>query len=163
MFFCDEEGTQSSFRGVRAVIERHGLFCSLYTDRGSHDWHTPEAGGKVEKTNPTQCGRAMAQRGIAMIPAYSPAARGRSERVLRTHQDRRVRALAAASIDDMAAANQYLQERYLPAYHAEFTQPPRAPGSAFVVCRDRGILDDMLCENSLSEPCARITAYSLRK
>ena len=91
----------------------------------------------MDKTNPTQCGRAMTQLGIDMILAYSPEARGRSERVFRTHQDRLVR--------ELAAANQYLQERYLPAYHAEFTQPPRAPGSAFVVCRDRGILDDMLC------------------
>lgn len=88
----------------------------------------------------------MAQLGIDMIPAYSPETRGRSEWVFRTHQDRLVRELAAVSIDDMAAANQYLQERYLPAYHAEFTQPPREPGSAFVVCRDRGILDDMLRE-----------------
>lgn len=99
----------------------------------------------MDKTNPTQFGRAMAQLGIDMIPAYSPEARGRSERVFRTHQDRLVRELAAASIDDMAAANPYLQERYLPAYNAEFTQPPREPGSAFVVRRDRGILDDMLC------------------
>ena len=146
MFFCDEEGTQSSFRGVREVIERYGLFCSLYTDRGSHYWHTPEAGGKVDKTNPTQFGRAMAQLGIEMIPAYSPEARGRSERVFRTHQDRLVRELAAAHITDMAAANQYLQKTYLPAYNAEFTQPSREQGSAFVECRDRGVLDDILCE-----------------
>ena len=59
MFFCDEEGTQSSFQGVRDVIEDRGLFCSLYTDRGSHYWHTPKAGGKVDKINLTQFGRAM--------------------------------------------------------------------------------------------------------
>ena len=88
MFFCDEEGTQSSFQGVREVIEQRGLFCSLYTDRGSHYWLTPEAGGKVDKVNLTQFGRAMEQLGIEMIPAYSPEARGRSERMFRTHQDR---------------------------------------------------------------------------
>ena len=80
MFFCEEEGTQSSFQGVREVIEAKGLFCSLYTDRASHYWHTPEAGGKVDKVNLTQFGRAMRQLGVEMIPAYSPEARGRSER-----------------------------------------------------------------------------------
>ena len=76
-----------------------------------------EAGGKVDKANPTQFGRAMAQLGIEMIPAYSPEARGRSEQAFRTHQDRLVREL-----------------------NAEFAQPPREPGSTFVACRDRGIL-----------------------
>ena len=69
MFFCDEEGTQSSFQGVRDVIEGRGLICSLYTDRGSHYWTTPAAGGKVDKVNLTQFGRAMGQLGMAMIPA----------------------------------------------------------------------------------------------
>ena len=82
MFFCDEEGTQSSFQGVRDVIEGQGLFCSLYTDRGSHYWTTPEAGGKVDKVILTQFGRAMGQLGIEMIPAYSPEAGGRLPRRL---------------------------------------------------------------------------------
>lgn len=80
MFFVEEEGTQSSFRGVREVIEAHGLFSALYTDRGSHYWTTPEAGGKVDKVNLTQFGRAMKHLGIDRIAAYSPEARGRSER-----------------------------------------------------------------------------------
>lgn len=84
MFFCEEEGTHSSLRGVREVIEARGLFCSLYTDRAHHYWHTPKAGGKVDKGTPTQFGRAMGQLGIEMIPAYSPQARGRSERAFRT-------------------------------------------------------------------------------
>ena len=146
MFFCDEEGTQSSFQGVRDVIEGRGLFCSLYTDRGSHYWHTPEAGGKVDKVNLTQFGRAMGQLGIEMIPAYSPEARGRSERVFSTHQDRLVKELALAGITDMESANQYLTETYLPAYNAEFTQPPPEEGSAFVECRDLSVLDDIMCE-----------------
>ena len=146
MFFCDEEGTQSSFRGVREVIEGRGLFCSLYADRGSHYWFTPEAGGKVDKVNLTQFGRAMGQLGIEMIPAYSPEARGRSERVFSTHQDRLVKELALAGITDMTAANQYLTMRYLPAYNAEFKQPPPEEGSAFVSCRDLGVLDEILCE-----------------
>jgi len=94
MFFVDEEGTQSSFQGIHEVISKHGVFASLYTDRGSHYWNTPEAGGKVDKSNLTQFGRAMRQLGIEMIPAYSPEARGRSERAFRTHQDRLVKELA---------------------------------------------------------------------
>ena len=97
MFFCEEEGLWSSFRGMREVIASRGLCCSLYTDRGSHYWTTPEAGGKVDKERPTQFGRAMMRDlGIDMIPAYSPEARGRSERAFRTHQDRLVKELAEA-------------------------------------------------------------------
>ena len=78
MFFVDQEGTWSSLRGVRDVVEARGLFGALYTDRGSHYWHTPKEGGKVDRRNLTQFGRAMKQLGIEMIAAYSPEARGRS-------------------------------------------------------------------------------------
>ena len=78
-FFVAEEGTMSSFQGVSEAIRAKGLFCSLYADRASHYWNTPEAGGKVDKDTPTQVGRALAQLGIELIPAYSPEARGRSE------------------------------------------------------------------------------------
>jgi hypothetical protein len=86
MFFVEEEGVASSLAGVREVIESRGLFSSLYTDRGSHYWSTPEAGGKVDRKRLTQFGRAMRQLGIEMIAAYSPEARGRSERMFSTHQ-----------------------------------------------------------------------------
>jgi transposase len=145
MFFVEEEGTASSFRGVREVIEARGLFASLYTDRGSHYWHTAQAGGKVDKTNLTQFGRAMAQLGIEMIPAYSPEARGRSERMFRTHQQRLPKELAAAGITDMEAANRYLEEVYMPAFNAEFMQPAQEEGSAFVAWIG-GSVDDILCE-----------------
>ena len=79
---------QAVLPGSRKRYVKKGLFCSLYTDRGSHYWHTPEAGGRVDKVNLTQFGRAMKQLGVSMIPAYSPEARGRSERMFRTHQDR---------------------------------------------------------------------------
>ena len=143
MFFCDEEGTQSSFRGLRAVIEQQGLCCSLYTDRGSHYWHTPEAGGKVDKVNLTQFGRAMGQLGIEMIPAYSPEARGRSERAFETHQGRLTKELALVGITDMAAANAYIRDVYLPAFNAEFAHPSREDGSAFVPCPVSVHLDDI--------------------
>lgn len=145
MFFVEEEGTASSFRGVKEVIERRGLFASLYTDRGSHYWHTPEAGGKVDKDNLTQFGRAMARLGIEMIPAYSPEARGRCERMFRTHQARLPKELAAAGITDMAAANEYLRQVYLPAFNREFMQPAMEEGSAFVPFIG-GDLDEYLCE-----------------
>ena len=132
MFFIDQEGTASSFLAVKEVIEQKGLFCSLYTDRGSHYWHTDEAGGKVDKTHLTQFGRAMHQLGIEMIPAYSPQARGRCERIFGTHQGRLPQELAAAGITQMQAANAYLQEIYMPAFNEEFMQPAAEPGSGFV-------------------------------
>lgn len=145
MRFLEQEGTASSFLGVREVIEQRGLFASLYTDRGSHYWHSPEAGGKVDKENLTQFGKAMARLGIEMIPAYSPEARGRSERMFRTHQGRLPQELAAAGIAEMAAANRYLEEVYRPAFNAEFMQPALEEGSAFVPWIG-GDLNDYLCE-----------------
>ena len=145
MFFVAEEGTASSFRGVKEVIMSHGLFSSLYTDRASHYWHTPEAGGKVDKVHLTQFGRAMGQLGIQMIAAYSPEARGRSERAFRTHQDRLCKELAASGITTLAEANRYLREAYLPAFNAEFKQPAREKGTAFIPFIGAN-LDDILCE-----------------
>ena len=101
----------------------------------------------MDKVNLTQFGRAMGQLGIEMIPAYSPEARGRSERVFRTHQDRLVKELALNGITDMDEANRYIQESYLAAYNAEFMQPTPEDGSAFVDCRDLHVLDDILCEH----------------
>lgn len=145
MFFVQEEGTASSFRGVQAVIEKQGLFCSFYSDRGSHYWHTPEAGGKVDKHNLTQFGQAMKRLGIEMIAAYSPQARGRSERMFRTHQERLPKELALAGIADMETANRYLQEVYMPAFNDEFKQPAAVDGSAFVPWIG-GEIEDFLCE-----------------
>lgn len=145
MFLVPEEGTVSSFRGVSDVIGAHGLFCSFYSDRGSHYWHTPEADGKVDKTRLTQFGRAMKQLGIEMIAAYSPEARGRSERAFATHQDRLVKELMLAGITDLDAANRYIRETYLPAFNAEFCVPAREAGSAFVQWIG-GNLEDTLCE-----------------
>ena len=142
MFPCAEEGTWSSFLGIREAVQAKGLFCSLYTDRAPRYWTTPEAGGKVDKANPTQFGRALASElGIEMIPAYSPEARGRSERAFRTHQGRLPRELALAGITDMESANRYIREVYMPRFNAEFARPPREAGSAFVPMADPGRLD----------------------
>jgi transposase len=145
MLLVPEEGTQSSFQGVAEVIRANGLFCSFYSDRGSHYWITPAAGGKVDKEHLTQFGRALGQLGIEMIAAYSPEARGRSERAFATHQERLPKELALAGITDLAAANRYLARKYRPAFNAEFAVPARETGSAFVPWIG-GNLDDILCE-----------------
>jgi transposase len=146
MFFVEEEGTASSLRGVRDVIVQNGLFSSLYTDRGSHYWLTPKEGGKVSKTQLTQFGRAMKQLGIQMIAAYSPQARGRSERAFQTHQDRLVKELALHGIIDRDEANRYLAQVYLPAFNAEFKKPALEEGAAFIPWIG-GNIDDILCEH----------------
>lgn len=131
-FFVEEEGTRSSLQGLREVIEAQGLFSSLYTDRGTHYWYTEEAGGKVDKIRLTHVHRALRQLGITLIPAYSPEARGRSERVFRTLQDRLPKELALAAITDMAAANRYMIEHFLPAYNQRFAVPAAEAGTAFI-------------------------------
>ena len=146
MFFVEEEGTASSFRAIKEIILSQGIFCSLYTDRGSHYWNTPEAGSKVDKKNLTQFGRAMHQLGIEMIPAYSPEARGRSERFFRTHQDRLVKELALAGITTMEKANRYIKKVYLPHFNKEFLEPAAEKGSAFIPLLDANI-DEILCEH----------------
>lgn len=145
MFFVHQEGTASSFQGLRDVIRKRGLFSSFYTDRGSHYWYTPECGGKVSKGQLTQVGRAMKQLGVEMIAAYSPEARGRSERAFRTHQNRLCKELATNGITTMDAANRYLSQVYQPAFNAEFMQSAVEKGTAFVPWVGSN-LDDILCE-----------------
>lgn len=128
----EEEGTMSSFRGLAETIAAKGLPCSLYSDRGSHYFHTPQAGGKVSKTELTQVGRALAQLGIEHIPAYSPQARGRSERLFRTLQDRLPKELKLAGITDIAAANRFIAATYIARHNARFATAPAEAASAFV-------------------------------
>ena len=142
-FFVEEEGSLSSFQGLIDVIEQHGLFCSLYTDRGSHYWHTPEAGGKVDKSNPTQVGRGLSQLGIEMIPAYSPQARGRSERMFGTLQNRLPQELRSQGITTMEAANRFLKETFINQHNAQFVKAPENESSAFVPFI--GEVRDILC------------------
>jgi hypothetical protein len=132
MFFVDEEGTESSFRGVKELILRHSVFSFLYTNRGSQYWFTPEEGGKVSKPPLTQFGLAMRHLGAEMIPFYSPEARGRIEKAFRTHQDLLLKELAMYGISTMDTANRYLRKTHLPAFNVEFMQPAEEEGSAFV-------------------------------
>lgn len=145
MFFVDEEGTASSFHGIGQTIAAKGLFAMFYTDRASHYFHTAEAGCKVDKAHLTQVGRALAQLGIHHQAAYSPQARGRSERMFATHQQRLPKELALAGIRGIDQANRYLEQVYRPAYNAEFAVPAAAAGSAFVPYIGPA-LADILCE-----------------
>src|SRR6202142_1079043 len=131
-FLVEEEGTASSFRGLGEVIERHGLFCSLYTDRGGHYFRTPKAGEPVSRALPTQVGRALAQLGIEHIAAYPPEARGRSERAFRTLQDRLPKELRLAGVTTVAEANAWLSETYRAEHNRQFAIEPLEEGSAFV-------------------------------
>jgi hypothetical protein len=145
MFFCDQEGTASSFHGIGQTIARYGLFASLYTDRGSHYFTTPQAGAKVDKVNLTEVGRALRQLGIGHIAAYSPEARGRSERAFQTHQGRLPQELARAGITDMNSANRYLEQIYRTVHNREFVVASTLEGSAYVPFIS-GNLPDILCE-----------------
>lgn len=142
--FVDEEGTMSSFLALRETIAVHGLFGSFYTDRGSHYFYTPKAGGPVDKKQLTQVGRALAQLGIHHIPSYSPEGRGRMERVFGTLQQRLPPELRRAGVLTKEAANGYLRETYIPAHNARFGKPAAEPGSAFVSYAGAP-LDDVLC------------------
>lgn len=144
-FLVEEEGTASTFRACLEVFAEQGLPASLYTDRGSHYFMTPKAGEAVDKGRPTQVGRALGRLGIEHIAAYSPQARGRSERLFGTLQDRLVKELALAGIDEIAAANRFIKEVYLPAHNGRFAKPAELPESAFVPVRDKEQLCEVLC------------------
>jgi transposase len=131
-FLLPEEGTASTFQALLEVFGRHGLPLSLYTDRGSHYFHTPAAGGPVDRKFPTQVGRALAQLGVEHIAAYSPEARGRSERLFATLQDRLVKELALAGIATVGSANDFIRDVYIPAHNARFAVKAEQEGSAFV-------------------------------
>jgi len=141
----EEEGTASTFRALLEVFGAHGLPSSFYTDRGSHYFFTPKAGEAVDKDRLTQVGRALERLGIEHIPAYSPQARGRSERMFGTLQDRLPKELKLAGIKEVEAANRFIREVYLPAHNARFARPAAIAESAFVSVRDPAGLADILC------------------
>lgn len=138
------ESVEAIMTALRAVLEPEGVPMALYTDRAHWAVHTPVAGGGPDRRRPTQVGRALARLGIEHILGYAPAARGRSERVNRTLQDRLVNELRIAGITTVAAANRYLRERFIPAFNVEFARPPADPASAFVPL-GRVDLDQILC------------------
>jgi transposase len=127
----EEESTRTVMAGVREVIEKQGLFCALYSDRGSHFFLTPKAGEKVDKHRPTQVGRALKELGVQMIPAYSPQARGRSERSFGTWQGRLPQELRLAAIATLEGANTFLREHYIAAFNQKFAVAAAEKGTAF--------------------------------
>ena len=135
----EEEGTRTLLPAVREVIEKQGVFCALYSDRASHFFVTPKAGGKVDLQRLTQFGRALKELGIKMIPAYSPEARGRMERSYRTWQGRFPQELRIRRIRELEAANRFLQREYLAEFNRRFTVPAAEKGSAFVRTRRKDL------------------------
>jgi transposase len=127
----EEESTRTVMEGLREVISKKGLFCALYSDRGSHFFVTPKAGEKVDKHRLTQVGRAMKELGVQMIPAYSPQARGRSERNFGTWQGRLPQELRLAGIAKLEEANEFLRERYIAVFNEKFTVAAAEKGTAF--------------------------------
>src|ERR1700684_2432032 len=135
----EEESTVTVMAGLREVIERKGVFCALYSDRGSHFWLTPKVGGKVGYHRRTQVGRALHELGVQMIPAYSPQARGRSERNFSTWQGRLPQELRLHQLRTLEAANRFLREDYIAEFNRCFQVAPRQRGNAFVPCRSRDL------------------------
>ena len=127
----EEESTRTVMAGLREVIETQGLFCALYSDRGSHFFVTMKAGEKVDKERLTQVGRALKELGIQMIAAYSPQARGRSERNFGTWQGRLPQELRLAGITTLEGANAFLRERYIGEFNTRFSVPAAEKGTAF--------------------------------
>jgi hypothetical protein len=135
----EQESTRTVMAALREVIERKGVFCALYSDRASHFFETPQAGGKIDSQRLTQVGRALKTLGIQMIPAYSPQARGRSERNFSTWQGRLPQELRLRGITTVEAANQFLREEYVAAFNRRFRMAATQPGSAFLPCRRRDL------------------------
>ena len=135
----EEESTVTVMAGLKEVIERKGLFCALYSDRGSHFWLTPKVGGKVDFHRRTQVGRALHELGVQMIPAYSPEARGRSERNFSTWQGRLPQELRLRQLRTLEVANRFLREEYIAEFNRRFQVAPRQRGNAFVPCRSRDL------------------------
>jgi hypothetical protein len=127
----EEESTRTVMAGLWEVIETQGLFCALYSDRGSHFFVTPKAGEKVDKHRLTQVGRVLKELGVRMIPAYSPQARGRSERNFGTWQGRLPQELRLAGITTIEGANAFLRERYVAEFNQKFTVAAASSQTAF--------------------------------
>ena len=149
----EEESTVTVMVALREVIEQKGLFCALYSDRGTHFWLTPKAGGKVDSHRLTQVGRALRELGVQMIPAYSPQARGRSERNFATWQGRLPQELRLRGIKTVEDANRFLSEHYIAEFNRRFQVPPAQRGTAFVPCRrkDLDLIFSVQCQRAVNQ------------
>jgi hypothetical protein len=136
----EAESTRSMLSALQEVVKRRGVFCSLYSDRAGHFFVTPKAGEKVDKTRLTQVGRALRELGIRMIPAYSPQARGRSERNFGTWQGRLPQELRMRGITQLEKANEFLGQ-YVKEFNTRFSVAAAQRGSAFVALRRKDVDD----------------------
>jgi transposase len=135
----EAESTRTVMAALREVIETRGLFCSLYSDRAGHFFVTPKHGERVDTSRPTQVGRALQELGVRMIAAYSPQARGRSERNFGTWQGRLPQELRVRRISDLARANEFLATEYVAEFNRRFTVSAAEKGSAFVRARRKDL------------------------
>jgi transposase len=131
----EQESTPTVLTSLRQVIEEQGVFCALYSDRASHFFLTPKVDEPVDHARLTQVGRALRQLGIQMIPAYSPQARGRSERGFGTWQGRLPQELRLRKITTVDAANQFLRAEYIQQFNRKFSVKASERGTAFVPVR----------------------------
>ena len=135
--FVPQENSASCLAQLRRVVEHQGVFCALYTDRGSH-FITTRTGQSPHRpqtaTDPTQVQRALQELGIQLIPANSPQARGRMERLFGTWQGRLPQELALRGIQDATAANRFLRQHWLPYHRRHWAVPALQRGTAFVPC-----------------------------
>jgi hypothetical protein len=139
----EEESTLSCMKLLKNCVARHGIFCSLYSDRASHFFFTPKAGDKVSAGHLTQIGRALTELGIRPIPAYSPQARGRSERVNGTLQGRLPNEFRLHGIKTKDAANRFLKDVYIAQHNKRFAVKSEQQGSAFVPVQPHIDLDQI--------------------
>jgi hypothetical protein len=128
----EQESTSTVMAALREVVEQRGIFCALYSDRASHFWLTPKAGERVDRQRLTQVGRALRELNIEMIPAYSPQARGRSERNFGTWQRRLPQELRLQGITTQEDANRFLRQSYMAEFNGKFAVAAAQPESAFV-------------------------------
>jgi transposase len=135
----EAESTRTVMAALREVIDMRGLFCSLYSDRAGHFFVTPKHGERIDPTRPTQVGRALQELGIKMIAAYSPQARGRSERSFGTWQGRLPQELRVRGIKDLDQANEFLRTEYMAEFNQRFTVNAAQKGSAFVRARRKDL------------------------
>lgn len=128
----EEESTVTVMAALKRVVESRGLFCSLYSDRGSHMAWTPKAGGLVDREHPTQIARALKELSIELILAYSPQARGRCERIFGTWQGRLPQELRLRGITTVEAANEFLRKEWITMHDASFSVEAEQTGTAFL-------------------------------
>ena len=139
---------------MQAVYLKYGLPMAAYTDRASWFFYTPKhrtADGpkpefsEVDRSFKTQIGRALDELGIEFIPAYSPQAKGRVERMNGTLQDRLIAELKLRGLTEMAEANRFIEDAFIDDFNRRFGKPPRSEVPAFATFSNPTLLAEILC------------------